>query len=194
MKEILFASMVFYDIYVEKHCSPQIFSFKNTYVAGVPYPWRYDREGDKFCFLSEISIYLSYYFFLYINDFLMVWNHSAMRVLSSITFKTVKGRKEEKQKSMNSEESFSFLKSWNFWNFKTNISMTSKQCSWRAINNFEVKGLFYLNFDTIKNKFQSYCCNAARPGILFAMNLLLHAVLFSESERYIGLNTSYFRW
>ena len=55
-------------------------------------------EEIKLFFLSEISVYLSQFFFLYINDFLMVQKQGAFRILSSIVSETVKNQREEKQK------------------------------------------------------------------------------------------------
>ena len=46
--------------------------------------------------LSEIPIYLSYFFFLYINNFIMTWNQGAFEIWSWITSETVKSQREEK--------------------------------------------------------------------------------------------------
>ena len=65
--------------------------------------WRYDREGDKNSF-NKISFYLREFSFLYINDFQIVLNQSAFRILSSF----IKSQREEKQKSMISGQFFLF--------------------------------------------------------------------------------------
>ena len=65
-----------------------------------------EKEIQRF-FISAISIYSSSFFFLYINDFLIVWNQDTFRILSSIAFETVKIHREQNQKSMLSGQSFS---------------------------------------------------------------------------------------
>ena len=47
-------------------------------------------------FLSTITIYLNY-FFLYINNSLVIWIQRAFRILPSISCETVKSQREEKQ-------------------------------------------------------------------------------------------------
>ena len=72
--------------------------------------------------LSEIPIYLSYFFFLYINNFIMTWNQSAFEIWLWITSETIKSQREEK-KSMISGHVF-------FWKFKTDLGINSNKCFW----------------------------------------------------------------
>ena len=44
-------------------------------------------------------IYLSNFFFLIINNFLIVWNQGTFRILSSIAFETVTSHWDESQKA-----------------------------------------------------------------------------------------------
>ena len=66
-------------------------------------------------------------FFLYINDFLMVWNKSVFRILSSIAIENVKNRREKNQKSVISGQFFSFL---NFWNLEIDFGINLHICYW----------------------------------------------------------------
>ena len=54
-------------------------------------------EKEIHLFFSDIIIYLSKSFFLYINDFLIVWNQGTLRISRSIAFETVKSYGEKKQ-------------------------------------------------------------------------------------------------
>ena len=50
------------------------------------------KNEIQLSYLSDISIYLSYFYFLYINDFLMVNNQSVFRILPSIAFELSRAR------------------------------------------------------------------------------------------------------
>ena len=68
----------------------------NAYIVRVSFD---DREGDT-TLLSLYHFYLFqliYFFFSYINDFLMVYNQSAFRILSLIALETITNQREEKQ-------------------------------------------------------------------------------------------------
>lgn len=54
---------------------------------------------------KEIQLYFNFttllqLIFLFIHDFLMVYNQSAFRILSLIALETIKNQREEKQESM----------------------------------------------------------------------------------------------
>ena len=92
--------------------------------------WTYDRERVRTLFLSEISIYLSWFLFLYINDFLMVSNQGAFRILTSIVFEIVKSQREENQKRIISGQFFFIFKFFQaFGNLEMDFGINLSKCS-----------------------------------------------------------------
>ena len=64
----------------------------------------YKRGQSSLIFI----IFLSWFVFLYINDYLMVKSQSAFWILPSLTFEIVKSQMEEKQKSIILRQFFLF--------------------------------------------------------------------------------------
>ena len=93
------------------------------------------KKEIQLFFLSEISVYLSWFFFLYTNNFLMFYNQSEFLILSSITFERVR------RKSIQIFQTFGNLEIDSGVSFK-NIFDKLSTFLWVTL-------LFYQNFDSV---------------------------------------------
>ena len=113
-------------------------------------------EEIKLFFLSEISVYLSHFFFLYINDFLMVQKQGAFWILSSIVSETAKNQREEKQKKQWFRKIFFHFQIFQtFGNLKIDFCINLNKSFWSIINTFEIMLIFCQNFDKLGNWFEA---------------------------------------
>ena len=113
--------------------------------------WRNDRKEIQLFLLSEISIYLSWIFILYINDFVMVWNQDAFRILSSIPFETFEKELDGSEtQSMISGKLFSFSNFSKVWNFRQKFRYQLKKF-------FLINYQYFWSYDTVFVKILTHC-------------------------------------
>ena len=102
------------------------------------------EKDIKLSYISEISIYLSNFFFLYINDFRIAKNQGAFWILSSIFFKTVKKAETRKtKKAWSCDDFFHFQTFEIFGSLWINFSINWNKCFWVMINSFRITLRFW---------------------------------------------------
>ena len=137
-------------------------------------------------FLSGILLFLSQYFFLYINDFLMIEKQSVFQSFASVT-----QRKRNKKRDFSAI--FFVLKFSKFLEIRIQVLRSQYQLDQMFLNNIitsQITTVFYSNFDTLLYKFEACRCKAITTGTLLDVYLQRHKVLLSKSEgilSYMGL-------